>query len=179
MVWNADTAGYLLRPWLITPLTDGSSQADPNPCKPGTHRVAELLGALLKGWLLTVDQGKLFWRYFVLLVALVGLSCHLWNALFTPFSLMCRCNPLVCYWRIASGISAITDCGTLSILTSEAVGKVCACIAHAPVHSWGLQLRAQGGKTIVEYVLGTILQNAPVSACFYHFPPFWQLPEST
>jgi len=30
VVWNADTAGYLFRPWLIIPLTDWGSPAELN-----------------------------------------------------------------------------------------------------------------------------------------------------
>lgn len=132
-----------------------------------------------KGWLLTVDEGKLVWSYFILLVTVVVLFCHLWDALFGPFLLMSSYNSWSCFSRMMAGISTITDCGTLFILTLEAVGKACARVAHAPVCSWWLQLRAQGGKTIVEHVHGTVLWNALDSACFYHSPAFWQLPANT
>lgn len=98
---------------------------------------------LHKGWLLTVDQGKLVWNYFILLVAAVVLFCHLWDALFGPFLLMSSHNSLACFCRMIAGISTITDCGTLFILTLEAVGKACACVAHAPVCSWWFQLHRE------------------------------------
>lgn len=182
MVWKADTAGYLLRPWLITPLTDWSSPAELYASVQPLllpARVAELLRVLQKGWLLTVDQGKIAWSYFIPLVIAMVLFCHLWDALFGPFLLMSSYNSLACFCRMIAGISTITDCGTLFILTLEAVGKACAHVVHAPVCFWWSQLSTQGGKTIVEHVHGTILWNALDSVCFYHCPPFWQFPANT
>lgn len=83
----------------------------------------------IRGWLLTVDQGKLFWSYFILLATAEVLFCHLWDAVFGSLLLMCSYNSLAYFCRMIVGISTITDCGTLFILTLEATEEAC---AHVP-----------------------------------------------
>lgn len=121
---------------------------------------AEFLRVLHKGWLLTVDEGKLLWNCFMPFATVVVLFCHPGDALFGPFLLMSSYNSLACFCKMITGISTITDCGTLFMLTLEAVGKACAHAACAPVCSWWSQLSAQRGKTIVEHVHRAILWTA-------------------
>lgn len=72
----------------------------------------------------------------MLFATAVVLFCHPGDALFGPFLLVSSYNSLACFCKMITGISTITDCGTLFMLTLEAVGKVCTRVAYAPVCSW-------------------------------------------
>lgn len=98
-------------------------------CKPRIHCVSELLRVLHKGWLLTVDQGKLFWSYFILLATAEVLFCHPWDAVLGSLLLICSYNSLACFCWMIVGISTITDCGTSFMLTLEAAGEACAYVS--------------------------------------------------
>lgn len=60
---------------------------------------------------------------------MVVLFCHPLDALFGPCLLMPSSNSLACFCGMMAGISTLTGCGTLLVLTLAAVGKACACIA--------------------------------------------------